>query len=254
LQLVEPQSAGGYRYTSATTTSADAEGKWVLKNVPRGWHRIVVTADGYVPRVVGYGQFDDQPGWHLYESGLSRPAAVAGTITDDAGLPLAEVNVRLDDIASKSDGRYESPLEYKTTTDAEGRFRIEQAPLGATRVWSYKSGYCRPGLGQEIETPNENVALSMVRSAQLRVSVDFSQSTRPEAYLVELEPEGGSVVGSWGGSAHIDANNQHTFSDVPPGRYILKGRPNPGAEAQQTKPVAVDLKGGQAAEITLSAR
>ena len=41
---------------------------------------------------------------------------------------------------------------------------------------------------------------------------------------------------------------------VPPGRYVLHGRPNPGSDGEQTAPVAVDLKGGQTAEVTLKAK
>jgi hypothetical protein len=109
-------------------------------------------------------------------------------------------------------------------------------------------------LGPSITTPNDDVALVMTRSAQVRVTVDFTATARPESYLVEIEPKGGSTVGSWGGSAHIDANNCFTFSDVPPGSYVLTGRPNPGSEREQTKPVTVELQGGQTTEVTLHAQ
>ena len=66
--------------------------------------------------------------------------------------------------------------------------------------------------------------------------------------------EGGEVVGSYGGSGNIDARNQMTFKTVPPGRYVLRGRPNPGSDAEETGPVTVDLKGGQTAEVTLKAK
>jgi hypothetical protein len=254
LQRIEPQTAGGYKYTVAAESTADARGHWVLKNAPQGRHQIVVSADGYVPRVVGYGQYDDQPGWRSHDSGLSRPASVAGKVTDRSGQPLAGVEVQLHDIVTDADGRYESPLEYNATTDAAGRFRIEQVPIGETRVWVRKPGYVRPRLGLAITTPKEDVELTMLRSSQLRVTVDFSKTTRPEAYIIEIEPEGGSMVGSWGGSATIDASNQYSFTDVPPGRYVLKGRPNPGAENQQTEPTTVVLLGGDTVEVTLVAK
>ena len=72
--------------------------------------------------------------------------------------------------------------------------------------------------------------------------------------MVKIEPEGGEVVGSYGGSGNIDAKNQMTFEIVPPGRYVLRGRPNPGSDGEETGPVTVDLKGGQAAEVTLKAK
>jgi hypothetical protein len=68
------------------------------------------------------------------------------------------------------------------------------------------------------------------------------------------EPEGGNAIGTYGGSGHINDKNQMTFENVPPGRYVLRGQPNPGSAKQQTDPVTVDLKGGKTAEIKLSAK
>jgi hypothetical protein len=175
-------------------------------------------------------------------------------VRDEAGRPLAQVDVELIDILTKASGRYGSPLEYKTSSDADGRFRFAMVPLGSTRVWVHKPGYCRPGLGPTVETPADNIELQMVRSAQVRVTVDFSAVQRPSAYIVNIEPEGGNEVGSWGGSGLIDTSNQMSFADVPPGKYFLTGRPNPGSDAQQAGPVTVELKGGDSAEILLTAK
>ena len=226
----------------------------MLKKAPAGWVRVVVEADGFVPRVAGYARFDDQPRWQSYDCGLARPATVSGRVTDDAGKPLADVDVRLDNVQPESGGRYESPLEYTFKTDAEGRFRAEQVPGGTATIWLHKPGYCRPGLGLPIATPKDDVELQMMKSASVRVTVDFTGKERPAGYMVSIAPEGGEVVGSYGGSGNIDARNQMTFEIVPPGRYVLRGRPNPGSDAEETGPVTVDLKGGQAAEVTLKAK
>lgn len=71
--------------------------------------------------------------------------------------------------------------------------------------------------------------------------------------IVEMLPEGGSVVGSWGGSSNIDAANQVMFRDVPAGRYVIRGRPNPSSANQGSKPLAIELKSGQATRLTLPA-
>ena len=93
----------------------------------------------------------------------------------------------------------------------------------------------------------------MLQSAQLRVTVDFTGTQRPGDYMVNIEPEGGSTVGSWGGSGSINAENIMKFSDVPPGRYVIHGHPNPHSENEATDPVTVELKGGETTEITLKA-
>ncbi len=254
LQRIEPQAKGGYHYTVVAQAVADAQGRWVLKKAPAGWQQIVVEADDYVPRIAGYAQFDDQPGWHSYDCGLSHPASVSGRISDDAGKPLADVDVRLADVVCGGSGRYESPQEYQSKTDADGRFRFDQVPLGSAAIWLHKAGYCRPGLGLAITTPAKDVALHMRKSAGVHVTVDFTAAVRPAGYLVSIEPEGGSKVGTWGGSGQIDAKNQISFNDVPPGRYVLQGQPNPSAANQHTEPLTIELKGGQTAEVKLSAK
>src|SRR4029079_4360453 len=119
LQRVEPREKGGYHYPVVVEAKAAARGHWVMRQAPVGWVRVVVEADGFVPRVAGHARFDEQPRWQSYDCGLARPAAVSGRVTDDAGQPLAWVDVRLDNVRPESGGRYESPLEFTAKTDAE---------------------------------------------------------------------------------------------------------------------------------------
>jgi hypothetical protein len=91
-------------------------------------------------------------------------------------------------------------------------------------------------------------------AAALQVTVDFTATVRPEGYIVEIEPEGGNKVGSWGGSGNINAEGSIKYEQIPPGKYVLRGRPNPGSEKQTTDPVTVDLKGGETAKVTLRAK
>ena len=58
LERIEPRSTGGYGYEAAALAASDARGRWVLKHAPAGWHRVVVEADGFVPRVAGYARFE----------------------------------------------------------------------------------------------------------------------------------------------------------------------------------------------------
>ena len=225
-----------------------------MKKSPAGWFRVVIEADGYVPRVVGYARFDAQPCWQSYHCGLSRPAPVSGWVADAAGKPLADVDVRLANVVSGTRGRYESPHEYRSKTDAQGRFRLDLVPAGNATIELHKPGYCRPGLGQPTNTPATEVALQMMQSARVRVTVDFAGKARPQGYVVHLEPEGGEAVGKWSGSGNIDAKDQIAFENIPPGRYVVRGQPNPGAANQQTEPRTIDLQGGETAEIKLPAK
>ena len=252
LERIEPQK-GGYRYTKITEVTADAEGRWVMKKTPTEWLRVVIDAEGYVPRVAGHAKFEGQPRWQEYSTGLARPAVVAGRVVDDAGKPLAEVEVRFGDVTSAG-ARYESPAEPTLKTDKDGSFRTEQLPVGKAAIWLHKPGYIRPGLGLAITTPKKDVELKMTKSARVEVVVDFAGKERPKGYIVNIKPEGGEKVGSYGGSGNINDKNVIAFENVPPGRYLFSGRPNPGSDDQETDAILLELKGGDAAKVVLQAK
>ncbi len=254
LERIEPDPKGGYRYPVVTEVAADAEGHWVLKKTPEGWGRVVIEAEGYVPRVIGHVQVDEQPGWQSYDEGLSRPAPVSGQVLDDAGEPLADVNVQLRDLVSESGGRYETPRDLVPKTGADGRFRAEQVPAGRATIWVNKQGYCRPGLGQVIKTPKEDVELVLLKSASLRVTVECGGVEGLSNYLIRIVPEGGEAVGLWSASGTINALNQVAYENIPPGRYVVRGQPNPSSGDQRSQPVTIDLKGGQTTDVKLPAK
>jgi hypothetical protein len=233
---------------------ADQQGRWVMKSVPSGHLRIVADADGYVARVVAHLQTDEQPRWQFYECGLSKPANVGGHVIDEAGQRLADVDVRLMNVAANEGGRYETPEAPSTHSDAAGDFHFENVPGGSATVRISKLGYCRPGLGIEITAPKNGVELQMIRSGEITVTAHFGGAAHPEQYLVEIEPEGGEAVGAWGGSARIDSKNQVTFKDVPPGRYFVEGHPNPSSADQRTDKIAVEVLAGKAIDLELQAK
>jgi hypothetical protein len=215
---------------------------------------VAIYAEGFVPKVAGYARVDDQPRWQAYDSGLARPASVTGRVADDKDQPLADVEVRFQNVTTSSGGNYESPADYSCKTDADGRFRVNQLPIGRVTIWLHKPGYCRPGPGEAITTPKADVKLNMMKATRVLVTVDFGGNARPGAYIVNIDPEGGSAVGKYGGSGHIDGKNQIAFENVPPGRYVLRGQPNPSSGNQQTEQVTIETKGGRTVEVTLTAK
>jgi hypothetical protein len=52
----------------------------------------------------------------------------------------------------------------------------------------------------------------------------------------------------------MNKKNQVLFETVPPGRYALRGHPNPYTPGDLSKWVVVDLKGGQTEEVTIKAK
>jgi hypothetical protein len=216
--------------------------------------RVVIDAEGYVPRVAGYVSVDDEPRWCRLDTELSPPHSVFGRVRDAAGIGLEGVDVRLDVVSPPEGGRYEVTQDLTIKTAADGRFRFDGLPTGGTSVWVSKPGYCRPGLGASVTTPASDLELTMIPSAQLEIRVDFGEKSPPPGYVVHFEPEGGGGPGTYGGSGTINAQHEIQFKDVPPGRYTLRGRPNPGSDSEETGPVTVELEPGQSTQVTLKAK
>lgn len=245
------QDDGSQKDVAEKEISTDADGKWVSKKTPTDWNRLIVEADGYVSRSIGWNNLDpEQPRWQSYETTLAKPGKVSGKITGEDGKPLEGVSVSLHDVTSGGGG-YGSAHGYDATTDANGNFTIE-GPAGTASVWIHKPGYVRAGLGPKVTIPQTDVALQMKNSARVTFTVEFPAGNKT-GYIVNFNDEKGGV-GTWGGSGNIDKNNQMVFNDFPPGRYTYYGMPNPGSEREKTDPVTIEIKGGDDLKITLAAK
>jgi hypothetical protein len=164
------------------------------------------------------------------------------------------VDVSIRDVTASNGERYESPLGYSVTTGADGRFRAEHIPIGRANVWVFKAGYVRPGLGLPITPPLGDIELKMIPAGRVILTVDFTGKERPAGYVLSMEPEDGRAAGKYSASGNIGDKDQLILENVPPGRYIVSGRPNPGADSEQTDPVTITVEGGKTQEAKLSAK
>ena len=237
---------GSGAYVTVASVDADDTGRWVLKNVPQGSYSITLTADGYAPRYAGHAELSDQPSWSGFNADLSPAVTLAGMVTDESGQPLEGASVRL--------GSAYGLTTPELLTDKLGRFESDEVPHGELTLRASKEGYVHLGLGDGVQAPAADVKLTLFRAGGIDVVVDFGGKAKPEDYLVKIEPEGGLVIGSWGGNASVDGSGFARFTNVPPGKYVLWGRPNPGADSDETRKVPVEVKGGETREVTVKAR
>jgi hypothetical protein len=237
---------GSGTYVTVASVDADDTGRWVLKHAPQGNYSITLSAPGYAPRYAGYVELDDQPSWSGFNADLSPAVTLTGTVTDESGHPLAGASVRL--------GSAYGQITTDVLTDKSGRFECDELPQGELTLSAFKDGYVHPGLGDAVRAPAADVKLTMFRAGGVDVVVDFGGKAKPEEYLVHIEPEGGLKIGSWGGAGRADSSGFAKFTNVPPGKYVLWGRPNPGADSDETPKVPVEVKGGETREVTLKAK
>jgi hypothetical protein len=229
-------------------TASDASGHWVIRHPDPSTYRVVAESEGYVPRVIlGLILFDDEPQWKFLDSALAKPITLSGRITDGSGKPLQGAGVSIQEVTLASGEIYEPPIGFTPMADEDGRFS-EEVPAGKATLWPYLSGWCGPSL--KVSIPQTGISLRMIRTADVRVTVDFTGTTQPQLYRVSIEPDGDKVEGMHDQWAHI-TDCQLTFHDVYPGRYLIRGQPEDG---EKTAPLKVELVSGKKAEVTLRAK
>jgi hypothetical protein len=119
---------------------SDAQGRFAFRDVPKGPYLILATAPGYIVSTHGQARpsgpthtVDIGDGEHLsgYTIKLWRHAAIAGTVTDEAGEPVVGATVRVLRRAPNAAGglaRYSAGIQ--TTTDDRGEYRLTQLVPG----------------------------------------------------------------------------------------------------------------------------
>jgi beta-lactamase regulating signal transducer with metallopeptidase domain/protocatechuate 3,4-dioxygenase beta subunit len=119
------------------TATADAEGSFHLSGLShRNNYRdyfFTVKAVGYAPVFVEVG---DAHSGAPVDIKLTRGQAMQGQVFDENGKPIKGASIKLDHWMGRPRQFY-----LKTTTDAAGKFRINDAPLERTEYDIEKSGY-----------------------------------------------------------------------------------------------------------------
>jgi len=247
LEKIQPKAEGGYTYEAVTKVGSDSMGHWVMKKLPAGWFRIVARCEGYAPGIFANLKVDEQSGWQDVSGALIQSASVRGKVVDASGQPLAGAVVRLDDAL------YESPDGYQATSNDQGEFEIPVAPRGKVTLHVYRKGYTRRGLGPSITIPCEPLKLEMEQAGSIKVHVTSAEPIQG-GYMVNLRDARGDAVGRFGGGGNINANNVMVFSEVPPGKYLVSGQPNPGRIDQKTGEVEITVVGGKETSVELQAK
>jgi hypothetical protein len=117
----------------------DLEGRFAFVNVAADDYTVTASKAGFAKSIVGDGARDASPRpIHLGKGEvvdvvleLARGAAIAGTVMDDAGEPVAAASVMLEVIAEP---RGSTPAPIVGITDDSGRYRIGSLPAGAVLV------------------------------------------------------------------------------------------------------------------------
>jgi hypothetical protein len=228
---------------------SDASGRARINKVPPGSIRISASADGYAPRRLRQST-QVHPEYLKFTVELAKAASIRGIVTDPTGRAIKGAKVRTStELASNGfgydDGRhYEPPDEWSAVTDEAGRFELKGLPVGYAELYASAPGYHFSDLFTIYDVPATDVVLHLAGAGSIRVAVTDREGKPLSRYeeheiLVEVEPKGGSKIGSWGGSAKVKDDGTFEFNNVPPGEYRVTSRPNPANSNRQYAPEQV---------------
>ncbi|MCC7203840.1 MAG: carboxypeptidase regulatory-like domain-containing protein [Phycisphaeraceae bacterium] len=124
---------GGDRFGSEyPRTTTDTQGRFEFGQASPGVMTLTVQAKGHGPELK---QVMVQPGMPAVEVRLGPGGTIHGRVVDDQGRPVAGVGMVIDT------WRGARSLMTYTTSDAQGRFMFEDAPLDTVQVDAYQNGY-----------------------------------------------------------------------------------------------------------------
>lgn len=236
-------------YDTVLTGNANEDGVAKLEKIPAGTYRISVSAEGYAPVVVGYEKLNAQSYREFNDIELSRLATITGQIVDDAGKPVAGATVRADDIMGINGLGYPLLNSAQATSDAQGRFELASLPTGYARLFCHAKNYFVP-IGQIIQTPAKDLAITAQTTGTVKGKVlDRDGKVPTGGVIVECNPEG-DPIGKWGGSMNVSPDGTFQFNGVPPAKYNMAARRNPGRVGEEAR-TTITVSAAKTAEVEL---
>ena len=241
--------------TSGTT---DAKGAFLITEIPKGNHRIVVEGIGFASKDEYYFSFT-QSTFKKLDVTLAKCAHGRVRVTDNEGKPLPGIKVRVRNCRDLSGSFYRVAGPQLFTSDANGEFVLNDVPEGTIKFQCSTQQYYYNSVLNEHATTESPIILKLQRTGSVKISVTTSDGKPVTSkYIVEITEAGldpnEPAVGSWGGSARIGKDGTCTFKKIPPGSYEVTGKPNPGRVDDRTPPKTVQIKGADHYEIKLIAK
>ncbi len=239
-------------YEEAKRAKTNEKGFCQIAQVPLGHYDIRILAEGYVGRQQGNWN-NDLPEFLKFKISLARPKCVRGIVTDTDGKPIEAVKVRAADVLDDTGFGYVCVGETSATTDAQGRFEICSLPPGSMGIRCQSGSlHLKNSIFEQYNIPSDDIKLVMTGTGTIMGKVVDKDGNRPKGGIIlELEPEGGNKPGTWGSSGNLSADGTFNISGIPPGRYVISTRPNPGSTNFEPNTGKVTIEGGKTYEIEI---
>jgi 5-hydroxyisourate hydrolase-like protein (transthyretin family) len=195
-----------YPAFSSLRAATDADGQYRIDGLPPGKRTLEARAEGYRRTV---RDVELTAAATVVDFTLERGLEASGRVVDDAGNPIAGVDLTL--FASQ----YSADAPH-AVSEADGTFRFSGLRDGTYRLIAFKDGYAPDRRGTKVMLAGAPVSglevkLSWGGTITGRLTgVEFSQLSRVQ------------VSANFMGSGQVDAEGVYRIPHLPPGRWTVK--------------------------------
>lgn len=237
-------------YKQVKRARTDEKGACQIAQIPLGYYRIEVHADGYAARIQSNWN-NDLPEYLKFKISLAKPECVKGVVLDEAGEPVSGVKVSPRQVLLADGSGCSCAGNLSSTTDNLGRFEICSLPKGLISIRCQPTTvYLKNSTSQQYPVPSDNIKLIVTGTATIWGKVVDKNGKRPPGGIIlKLDPEKGKNPGRWGGSWTLSADGSFKMTGIPPGRYVISTRPNPGSTKYEPSAEKITVRVGKTYEI-----
>jgi 5-hydroxyisourate hydrolase-like protein (transthyretin family) len=248
---LEKQGAKPNTWEVAASGVSNANGRFEVSKIPAGNYRLIASATGYAPRMIGYEEIKDGMAQKRVIE-LSIAAKLTGTLIDPAdGKPVPGVTVSTSNNMGIDGRGYPAPDRAEVKTDDKGQFTLTDVPTGYAQIWARADGRFQVDPFKLFPVPETNtITIPVATTGGIKGKVVDAKGKPSTGGTIHAWPPG-DPIGKWGGSMNVEADGTFEFKNVPPGPYTISTKPSyPGAKpdpnAQQ-----ITVTSGKTIEVTV---
>jgi hypothetical protein len=208
---------------AAASVQADNAGHFALTKAPDGNYGVLATAPGYAPRLLGYVSLRGNTFKH-FNVRLAPATKLIGVALDQDGQPVAGITIRPDAITGPDDAGYILPKKPQAITDAQGHFELTDLPPGHTQIFAYGEHHLIANALAIEAIPSTDLTIKMVATGTITGRVTKPDGTPVTDGTVQLRADTKEQLGTYGGGAGIGKDGSFTYTNVPPGDYIISAQ------------------------------
>jgi len=200
--------------------------------------------------MLGYEEIRDGSSAHFTVE-LCASKKLSGVAVDEAGKLLAGVTVSTSNTMGIDGHGYAAPGRPEVTTDAQGRFTLDDVPTGYTQFWARAPHRFHRDSMKLLAVPDDKtITIAVVATGAVQGKVVDAKGKPASGGTIHVNPPG-DPIGKWGGSMNVEADGSFKFAGVPPGPYTVSTKSQFPGDPVDPNAQKIEVVAGKMIELTV---